>query len=212
MELKVLECPYCRGSVKIDPESGTGVCANCGKSVISKSYGDVQDRVKEDRRSAYEKVVLARGILESRDGQVGRDGTLRAIVDSALVLDPTNADVWYLNAAVTMLETGKWDGTSDNMVSKAKGFEAERRARYFTYEDCMNVKKEVEQAYRKASKGMTGIFLMVGVFMAVFFLGIPLALYLAGILPMFALLIIAGVFTLFLLMVFLGIRLGTSNS
>lgn len=74
MELQVLECPYCRGNVRMDPDHGSEVCANCGKSIIVKEYGEMQSRILEDRRSSYEKVVQAktcwkqRGILSAGTG------------------------------------------------------------------------------------------------------------------------------------------------
>ena len=206
MELQVLECPYCRGDVKMDPESGSGVCVNCGKSLIVKRYGETQSQILEDRRSAYEKVVQAKNLLEAKRDPLGNDNRIRGLIDAAMALDPGNPDAWYLNAAFTMCESGKWDGTSDNMVSRAKELEVERKTKYFSYEDCMNVRKEAEQMTNKISRGMSGIFTMVIVFFGLFFLGIPTILYLTGIMPLFVLGIMAGMFTFMALAVFFALR------
>ena len=206
MELQVLECPYCRGNVRIEPEKGSGVCVNCGKSIIVKRYGEIQSQILEDRKSAYEKAVQAKNLLEAKRNPLGRDDRIRELIDAAMALDSENPDTWYLNAAVTMCESGRWDSTSDNMVSRAKELETRRQAKYFTYEDCMNVRKEAEQLTNKISRGMSGIFALVIVFFGFFFLGIPAILYLAGIMPLFVLGIMAGMFTFMALAAFFALR------
>lgn len=206
MELQVLECPYCRGDVNIDPEQGSGVCANCGKSIIVRKYSENQSRIIEDRKAAYEKIVQAKNLLESKRNPLGKDDRIRWLIDTAMALDSQNPDAWYLNAAFTMCESGRWDGTSDNMVSRAKGLEAARPTRYFSYEDCMNVRKEAEQLSSKINKGMSGVFAIVVGFFGLFFMGIPSILYLAGVLPLFVLGIMAGMFAFMALATFFALR------
>ncbi|MDD2532813.1 MAG: hypothetical protein WCX76_01720 [Candidatus Methanomethylophilaceae archaeon] len=206
MELQVLECPYCRGNVRMDPDHGSGVCANCGKSIIVKEYGEMQSRILEDRRSSYEKVVQAKNLLEAKRNPLGRDGRIRELIDSAMALDSGSPDGWYLNAAFTMCESGRWDGTSDNMVSRARELEKNRKAKYFTYEDCMNVRKEAEQVTNRIGRGMSGVFALVTVFFGLFFLGIPAILYLAGIMPLFVVGIMAGMFAFMAIAVFFALR------
>ncbi|NLN71353.1 MAG: hypothetical protein GX137_00985 [Thermoplasmatales archaeon] len=208
MELQVLECPYCRGDVNMDPEQGSGVCTNCGKSIIVRKYSENQSRIIEDRKAAYEKIVQAKNLLESRRNPLGKDDRIRWLIDNAMALDSQNPDAWYLNAAFTMCESGKWDGTSDNMVSRARGLEAARPTKYFSYEDCMNVKKEAEQLSSRINKGMSGIFALVVVFLGFFFIGIPAILYLAGMLPLFVLGIMAGMFLFMALATLFALRAG----
>ncbi len=192
----------------MDPEQGSGVCTNCGKSIIVRKYSENQSRIIEDRKAAYEKIVQAKNLLESRRNPLGKDDRIRWLIDNAMALDSQNPDAWYLNAAFTMCESGKWDGTSDNMVSRARGLEAARPTKYFSYEDCMNVKKEAEQLSSRINKGMSGIFALVVVFLGFFFIGIPAILYLAGMLPLFVLGIMAGMFLFMALATLFALRAG----
>ncbi len=211
MELKVLECPYCGGNVRLDPESQAGDCASCGKHIISKDYPSILEKVGEERKAAYELVVKAKGILEAKRNPMGRDFILRQLINQALVFDSGNTDAWYLNAAVTMCESGKWDSTSDNMVSTALALENNRPARYFTYSDCMNVKKEADKFSKKLTSRLLGspTFLILVTFFLMF-AGIPLLLAVLGHIPMF----VAGiVMVMFLSMaVFVGLAMALGRT
>lgn len=211
MELKVLECPYCGGNVRLDPESQAGDCASCGKHIISKDYPAILEKVSEERKVAYGLVVKAKGILEAKRNPMGKDFILRQLINEALVLDSGNTDAWYLNAAVTMCESGKWDSTSDNMVSTALSLENNRPARYFTYSDCMNVKKEADKISKKVTSRLLGspTFLILVAFFLMF-AGIPLLLAVLGHIPMF----VAGiVMVMFLSMaVFVGLAMALGRT
>ena len=211
MELKVLECPYCGGNVRLDPESQAGDCASCGKHIISKDYPAILEKVSEERKAAYGLVVKAKGILEAKRNPMGKDFILRQLINEALVLDSGNTDAWYLNAAVTMCESGKCDSTSDNMVSTALSLENNRPARYFTYSDCMNVKKEADKFSKKVTSRLLGspTFLILVAFFLMF-AGIPLLLAVLGHIPMF----VAGiVMVMFLSMaVFVGLAMALGRT
>ncbi|NLL94791.1 MAG: hypothetical protein GX224_03415 [Thermoplasmatales archaeon] len=211
MELGVLECPYCGGNVRLNPEMEAGDCASCGKHIVSKEYPAILEKVRADRKMAYGYVVEAKGILESKRNPLGKDPVLRRLVNEALTLDPGNTDAWYLNAALTMCESGVWDGTSDNIVSSAMAMENNRPARYFTYSDCMNVKKEADKILKKVSSKVMGstAFLIFILFFAMF-AGIPIMMAVAGVMPWF---VVAIVVTMVLSMaLFVGIAMALGKA